>query len=64
MYDYINLVSKTSWEVIRLSNDHKPNLEEERRRIINHGGRIDTVYDEEGKGIGPLRVWLPKKRTL
>lgn len=64
MYFISDVVSKTSWEVIRLSNDHKPSLEEERKRILSHGGRIDTVYDEEGKNIGPLRVWLPKKRTI
>lgn len=22
------------------------------------------MYDEEGKSIGPLRVWLPKKRKI
>lgn len=31
---------------------------------MHQGGRIDTVYDEEGKSIGPLRVWLPKKRKI
>lgn len=40
-----NIVSKTNWEIIRLSNDHKPGLEEEKARILAQGGRIETVYD-------------------
>lgn len=28
------------------------------------GGRIDTVYDEDGRSVGPMRVWLPKKRKI
>lgn len=34
---------------------------EERKRIIKHGGRISTLYDENGDKVGPMRVWLPKQ---
>ena len=39
--------------IIPLSNDHKPDLPEERRRIEQSGGRVDRIY-----GLGPFRVWL------
>lgn len=61
---YIYLVNRNNWEVIRLSNDHKPDLPEEKKRILSFGGRVETVYDETGKSIGPFRVWLPKKRKI
>lgn len=42
-----------SGSIIPLSNDHKPDLPEERRRIEQSGGRVDRIY-----GLGPFRVWL------
>ena len=36
-----------------MSRDHKPNLLEEKKRIIAAGGRVDRIY-----GMGPYRVWF------
>jgi len=43
-------------EAIQLSNDHKPNNEEEKSRIEKCGGKVEK-YIEKGIRIGPYRVW-------
>ena len=43
----------TGFTILKLSRDHKPNLSEEKRRIIAAGGRVDRIY-----GMGPFRVWF------
>lgn len=48
----------------QLSFDHKPDIPEERARIIAKGGCIDNYYDESGEKVGPPRVWLPQKAGL
>ena len=58
------LVNKQNWEVIRLSDDHKPSNEKEKKRILKAGGRVEKIKDEDGNSIGPYRVWLPKKRNF
>lgn len=47
------------WYVLALSQDHKPELEEERRRIINCNGRVEKYNTDEG----PFRVWLKDEDT-
>lgn len=46
------------WLSVDLSRDHKPNDEGEKKRILSHGGRIDSYKDENGGDLGPQRVWL------
>lgn len=41
-----------------LSIDHKPSRPDERQRIIECGGRVDTCRAANREPIGPLRVWL------
>lgn len=39
--------------IVKLSRDHKPELIDEKKRIIAAGGRVDRIY-----GMGPYRVWF------
>ena len=47
----------TSFTAVNLSRDQKPDVEEEKQRIIDFGGRVEPVRID-GEDIGPLRVWL------
>jgi serine/threonine protein phosphatase PrpC len=46
--------------VTPLSEDYKPDLLEERKRILGMGGRIDIFHDTlyNNEPIWPYRVWL------
>mmetsp|Transcript_19813 Transcript_19813/g.48654 ORF Transcript_19813/g.48654 Transcript_19813/m.48654 type:complete len:368 (+) Transcript_19813:128-1231(+) len=46
-------------KVKELSEDHKPDRDDERARIQQFGGRVEPLIDETGEPIGPHRVWLP-----
>ena len=39
--------------IVKISRDHKPELKDEKKRIIASGGRVDKIY-----GMGPYRVWF------
>jgi hypothetical protein len=42
---------------VDVSNDHKPDLVEEKARILAAGGRVFAVEYDDGIS-GPQRVWL------
>ena len=47
------LITEKENKILPLSRDHKPELSEEKKRILESGGRVDKIY-----GMGPFRVWL------
>ena len=51
------------WSYINLSTEHKPENEEEKKRIIKKGGEIHPSKDENGKYEDDIqRVWLKNKQ--
>jgi serine/threonine protein phosphatase PrpC len=55
-----NIIStEFDWTAIALSKDHKPDVEEEKARIITNNGRIEKYKDNQG----PFRVWLKNEET-
>jgi serine/threonine protein phosphatase PrpC len=45
-------------KIFNLSNDAKPENPGEKERIIASGGEVERMVDENGLGVGPLRVWV------
>lgn len=43
---------------VPLSSDHKPDRLDERKRILDAKGRVETCKGNRGEAVGPLRVWL------
>ena len=43
--------------VVPLSVDYKPELQEETNRIIMNGGVVRQMQDDFGEWVGPYRVW-------
>eukprot|EP01006_Ploeotia_vitrea_P023221 TRINITY_DN55665_c0_g1_i2.p1 TRINITY_DN55665_c0_g1~~TRINITY_DN55665_c0_g1_i2.p1 ORF type:complete len:337 (-),score=193.33 TRINITY_DN55665_c0_g1_i2:164-1174(-) len=50
--------AKGNWTAIALSEDHKPDTEEEAKRIADNGGRVQACKAQDGSDVGPKRVWL------
>ena len=47
------VISSLNNGIIKISRDHKPELADEKRRIVAAGGRVERIY-----GMGPYRVWF------
>jgi len=45
-------------QAIPLSSDQKPEREDEKKRILEHKGRVEACKGVRGEDIGPPRVWL------
>jgi serine/threonine protein phosphatase PrpC len=56
-----NKKHRSKWISKDLSRDHKPTIQEEAERIIQKGGRIRPMKDEDGEYVGPLRVYMKNK---
>ena len=55
------LLIKENKEIIELSNDQKPEEENEKKRIEIMGGIVsqcNDLYDDDGKEGGPFRIWM------
>ena len=45
------------WSYINLTRDHKPKEEDEKKRILEKGGKISKEKDEFGNKTGIARIW-------
>jgi serine/threonine protein phosphatase PrpC len=52
--------NKGQWKAIPLSDDHKPDRPDEKKRILEHDGRVEAFRGMDGKPVGPARVWLKR----
>lgn len=48
----------TSIQVEQLTRDHKPDEQDEYKRIMENNGWIEAFKDMNGDPMGPLRVWV------
>ena len=48
-------------KITPLSEDHKPCMPVEKQRVLNVGGRVDTIKGSMGQSLGPMRVWLAEQ---
>ena len=50
-----------NYKVLPLSIDNKPDIKEEKDRIIKMGGLVEKITNQYGREIGPWRVWAKNK---
>ena len=56
-----NINNLIYWSTVPLSTDFKPELPEERNRILMSGGEVEQMKNDYGEGCGPYRVWVKGK---
>ena len=56
-----NINDLNYWSAVPLSIDFKPDMPEERNRILMAGGVVEQMRNDYGEGIGPFRVWIKGK---
>ena len=61
IYDKENDVNLRHTRIFELSHDCKPDLPEEKQRILDMGGTVDQMLDINGVKGGPQRVWIKNK---
>ena len=61
IYDKFKEKDLSKAEIFELSHDCKPDLPEEKKRIIKMGGTVDQMLDINGFRGGPQRVWAKNK---
>ena len=54
--------NKKKWIPMNLSRDHKPSDEDEKKRILQCGGRVESLVDEDDNYVGPERVWIQNQK--
>ncbi len=42
-----------------MTQDHRPDDQMEKERILTRGGKIEAYRDYKGLSLGPQRIWLP-----
>ena len=61
IYDKENDANLRHSRIFELSHDCKPDLPEEKKRILDMGGTVDQMLDINGVKGGPQRVWIKNK---
>jgi serine/threonine protein phosphatase PrpC len=58
IYDDSNDKNLSNTKIFNLSNDAKPDLPNEKKRIYECGGVVEQVIDETDETVGPYRIWI------
>ena len=53
-----NNFQKSDTRIFNLSNDLKPTLPLEKKRILENGGRVEQYIEADGEINSPFRVWV------
>ena len=53
-----NNFQKSDTRIFNLSNDLKPTLPLEKKRILENGGRVEQYIEDDGAINSPFRVWV------